>query len=145
MDTKRIVFAKFAAINAAKTSLSRDMKGRKINLSLSDDLSTTTAEVSDGVQEIRSELNAGYQLVRNFISQLPDLDALKADLKKYEIMLQEVLELAETAADELGADPEVIPNYNAAEVFMNRDIPVMMDLIDSYESKVGPLYNLEGF
>lgn len=139
MDTKRIVFAKLAAINAAKTSLSHKQKGRKVNLALVEDMAEALEVAMDRVREIMDETEEAGRTIRELLADLPDGQTFSRDLSDLASQLEVFLELATDAANEIGLDPDVIPGYDKVDIFINKDIQIARDFVDSYNTRVNAL------
>ena len=129
----------------AKTSKTQLSKGRKVNFALADDLRAAYEDARSGTSELTRSVDDAFQTVADLISQIPDPGMMMYDLMQYESLLQEVLDRAENAAADLGVDPSAIEGYVTAEVFMNKDIPVLRDAIDKYNTEIEPILKAGGF
>ena len=140
MNQKQTIFNLLA--KKGKTQLS---KGRKVNFALADDLRAAYEDARGGVSDLTRSVDDAFQTVADLISRIPSPNEMMFDLMQYESLLQEVLDRAESAAADLGVDPSAIDGYVTAEVFMNKDIPILKDMIDKYNTEIEPILKAGGF
>jgi hypothetical protein len=112
---------------------------------LSDDLRAAYEDARSGASELTRSVDDAFQTVADLIGQIPDPGMFMYDVEQYEMMLEEVIARAESAAADLGVDPTAIDGYNSAKSFLEKEIPNLKDTIDKYNSEIEPILKAGGF
>lgn len=140
MNQKQKIFDLLAAKSKTKMG-----KTRKVDLSLADDLRTAYEDVRAGTSELVRSVDAAFETVTDLIGRIPDPGEMMYDATQYEMMLEEVIARAESAAADLGVDPSAIDGYNSAKSFLNKEIKNLADTIGQYEREIAPILKAGGF
>jgi uncharacterized hydantoinase/oxoprolinase family protein len=129
----------------AKTSKTQMSKSRKVNFALTDDLRAAYEDTRSFTSEISRSVDAAFETVVDLISRIPDPGMFMYDVEQYEIILEEVIARADSAAADLGVDPTAIDGYNSAKSFLEKEIPNLKDTIGQYEREIAPILKAGGF
>jgi hypothetical protein len=140
MNQKQTIFNLLA--KKGKTQLS---KGRKVNFALADDLRSAYEDTRSFTSELTRSVDDAFQTVADLIGRIPDPNMFMYDVEQYEIILEEVVARAESAAADLGVDPTAIDGYSSAKSYLEKEIPNLKDTIGQYEREIAPILKAGGF
>jgi hypothetical protein len=140
MNQKQTIFNLLA--KKGKTQMS---KSRKVNFALADDLREAYEDARRGASDLTRSVDAAFETVTDLISRIPDPNEMMYDASQYEMMLEEVIARAESAAADLGVDPTAIDGYNSAKSFIDNDMKNLQDTIGQYEREIAPILKAGGF
>lgn len=129
----------------AKTGKTQLSKGRKMNFALADDLRATYDDARMGTGEIARSIDDAFETVTDLIGRIPDPGMFMYDVMQYENLLQEIIDRAESAASDLGVDPNSIDGYSNAKSFLEKDIENLKNTIGMYEREIAPILKAGGF
>jgi hypothetical protein len=129
----------------AKTSKTQMSKSRKVNFAIADDINEAFQDARVRGGEIMRSIDDAFNTVADLIAQIPAPDAFQEDLEMLAARLEEVLNNAENAAEQLGVDPNDIRGYSDAKDLLDNDIPNNMITLDMYRKEIEPILKAGGF
>jgi len=129
----------------AKTSKTQMSKSRKVNFAIADDINEAFQDARVRGGEIMRSIDDAFDTVADLISQIPAPDTFQEDLEMLAARLEEVLNNAENAAEQLGVDPNDIRGYSDAKDLLDNDIPNNMITLDMYRKNIEPILRAGGF
>lgn len=118
-------------------------QGRKMKFAIADDLNTALEEASRVIETTSAQVEAAYETVADLIGRIPSADSFYEDTYGYSMRLDMAVTRAQSAAEELGIDPENVSGYSDALDLLER-FKELDGAIADYRDAIEPILKVGG-